>query len=344
MRKTGVVSERTAERGKKIIFGKTLSVLETMKKTFFASLWMLLAVAGQAKTNEIVVAKDGSGDFRSLQAAINSVRVFSSDSTRILVKNGVYDEKVVIPMTHHRIAIVGEDAEKTVIRNNDYAAKNDMGTFRTYTMLIAGNDIALENLTVENWAGRVGQAVALHTEGDRLVFRNCRIIGNQDTIYTGNKDGRQYYVNCYIEGTTDFIFGPSPAWFEGCELRSKGNSYLTAASTYPDTKFGYVFHRCKLTGDGTPGQRVYLGRPWRPYGATAFLFCELGAHIRPEGWHNWGNPENERTARYAEYKNTGPGADMSGRVSWSRQLTDEEAAAYTVENVFRLQNGWNPAR
>jgi len=304
---------------------------------------ILLAAFNLAYAIEhITVAKDGSGDFKTVQAAIDFVRVFSPDSTRIFIKNGVYDEKIVVPATHHKMALVGEDSEKTIIRNNDYAAKNEMGTFQTYTLLIQGYEITLENLTVENWAGRVGQAVALHAEGDRLVFRNCRFIGNQDTIYTGGRTSRQYYENCYIEGTTDYIFGPSICYFVNCELRSKGNSYLTAASTSGDIPYGYVFYKCRLTGDNTPDQKVYLGRPWRPCAATAFIECEMGAHIRPEGWHNWGNPENEKTTRYAEYKNYGPGASTTARVGWSRQLTPAEAALYTLENIFKLTDNWNP--
>lgn len=315
-----------------------------MKQNLLFLFFLLMCGTGYAGIDRITVATDGSGDFKSVQAAINSVRVFSPDSTVIFIRNGVYNEKIVIPMTHHKMAIVGEDREKTVIRNNDYAAKNNMGTFLTYTLLIQGYEITLENLTVENWAGAVGQAVALHAEGDRLVFRNCRFVGNQDTIYTGGRTSRQYYEDCYIEGTTDFIFGPAICYFDRCELRSKGNSYLTAASTYPDIPYGYVFFRCRLTGDGNANQKVYLGRPWRPCAATAFIECELNSHIRPEGWHNWGNPENERTARYVEYRNTGPGAKRSGRVSWGRELTAEEARAYTPERIFGINDGWNPLK
>lgn len=317
-----------------------------IRKILLSAVAVLLLHAGYGKVARITVAADGTGDFKSVQAAINSVRVFSPDSTLILIKKGRYDEKVVIPSTHHKIALVGEDPATTVIRCNDYANRDNMGTFKTYTLLIQGTEITLENLTVENWAGRdgVGQAVALHAEGDMLVFRNCRFIGNQDTIYTGSRYGRQYYENCYIEGTTDYIFGPSTCYFVGCELRSKGNSYLTAASTYADVPYGYVFYKCRLTGDGTPGQQVYLGRPWRPYAATAFIECEMGGHIRAEGWNNWGNPENEKTARYAEYGNTGPGATAAGRAGWSRRLTAAEAAEYTPENIFRTHDNWNPLK
>ena len=156
-----------------------------------------------------------------------------------------------------------------------------------------GNSITFRNLTIENNAARLGQAVALHTEGDKLVFINCRILGNQDTIYTGAAGTRLYFADCYIDGTTDFIFGPSTAFFENCEIRSKTNSYVTAASTPKDIAVGYVFKNCRLTAD--PGvDKVYLGRPWRPYAATVFINCEMGKHIRPEGWHNWGETIDEK--------------------------------------------------
>ncbi|MDL2230468.1 pectinesterase family protein [Alistipes sp. OttesenSCG-928-L06] len=314
-----------------------------MKKIMLALLLAAFCQLSHA-VQHITVAKDGSGDFNTVQAAVNSVRVFSPDTTRIFIKAGTYDEKVVIPATHHKIALVGEDVEKTVIRYNDYAARDNMGTFRTYTLKISGNEITLENLTVENCAGRIGQAVALHTDGDRLVFRRCRFVGNQDTIYTGGRTARSYYENCYIEGTTDYIFGPAICYFANCELRSKGNSYLTAASTYEEIPYGYVFYHCRLTGDGTENQRVYLGRPWRPHAAVAFIECEMGAHIRPEGWHNWGKTENESTARYAEYNSRGPGANPEKRVGWSRQLSADEAARCVPEVIFKIDDPWNPAQ
>jgi len=314
-----------------------------MKKFLITAFLSVMACVTHAM-DHITVDKQGSGDFKTLQAAINSIRVFAPDTTRIFIKSGHYDEKVTIPATHHKILIVGEDKEKTVIRYNDYAAKDDMGTFRTYTMRIQGSEITLENLTIENCAGRIGQAVALHTEGDRLVFRNCRFLGNQDTIYTGGGNSRCYYENCYIEGTTDYIFGAAICFFYHCELKSKANSYLTAASTEAAVPYGYVFYRCRLTGDGSPNQRVYLGRPWRPHAAVAFIECEMGPHIRPEGWHNWGKEENEATARYVEYKNYGPGASTEGRVAWSRQLSAQEAADYTPENIFRIDDPWNPVQ
>lgn len=308
-------------------------------------LLLLLSVVSAAWAQErqdtIVVSRDGTGNFRTLQEAIESARAFMDYTVTIYVKNGVYKEKVIVPSWVENIDIIGEDRDKTIITYDDHANINKMGTFRTYTVKVEGSDITFKNLTIENNAAQLGQAVALHTEGDRLKFINCRILGNQDTIYTGAKFTRLYFKDCYIDGTTDFIFGPSTALFEDCIIHSKRNSYVTAASTPKEAKYGYVFKHCKLTAE--PGvDKVYLGRPWRPYAYTLTPECELGKHIVLAGWHNWGKQSNEETARYMEYKNTGEGANASERVAWSKQLTKKEAEAVTVDAIFRTQSDWNP--
>ena len=308
-------------------------------------LLLLLSVVSAAWAQErqdtIVVSRDGTGNFRTLQEAIESARAFMDYTVTIYVKNGVYKEKVIVPSWVENIDIIGEDRDKTIITYDDHANINKMGTFRTYTVKVEGSDITFKNLTIENNAAQLGQAVALHTEGDRLKYINCRILGNQDTIYTGAKFTRLYFKDCYIDGTTDFIFGPSTALFEDCIIHSKRNSYVTAASTPKEAKYGYVFKHCKLTAE--PGvDKVYLGRPWRPYAYTLFIECELGKHIVLAGWHNWGKQSNEETARYMEYKNTGEGANASERVAWSKQLTKKEAEAVTVDAIFRTQSDWNP--
>ena len=308
-------------------------------------LLLLLSVVSAAWAQErqdtIVVSRDGTGNFRTLQEAIESARAFMDYTVTIYVKNGVYKEKVIVPSWVENIDIIGEDRDKTIITYDDHANINKMGTFRTYTVKVEGSDITFKNLTIENNAAQLGQAVALHTEGDRLKFINCRILGNQDTIYTGAKFTRLYFKDCYIDGTTDFIFGPSTALFEDCIIHSKRNSYVTAASTPKEAKYGYVFKHCKLTAE--PGvDKVYLGRPWRPYAYTLFIECELGKHIVPAGRHNWGKQSNEETARYMEYKNTGEGANVSERVAWSKQLTKKEAEAVTVDAIFSTQSNWNP--
>ena len=307
-------------------------------------LLLLVAISGtwaQERQDTIVVSRDGTGNFRTLQEAIESARAFMDYTVTIYVRNGVYKEKVIVPSWVENIDIIGEDRDKTIITYDDHANINKMGTFRTYTVKVEGSDITFKNLTIENNAAQLGQAVALHTEGDRLKFINCRILGNQDTIYTGAKFTRLYFKDCYIDGTTDFIFGPSTALFEDCIIHSKRNSYVTAASTPKEAKYGYVFKHCKLTAE--PGvDKVYLGRPWRPYAYTLFIECELGKHIVSAGWHNWGKQSNEETARYMEYKNTGEGANVSERVAWSKQLTKKEAEAVTVDAIFGTQSNWNP--
>ena len=304
---------------------------------------MLLSANIFSQPRHIVVAADGTGDFTSVQEAVNSIRAYMADTTYMFIKNGIYREKIVIPSWVTNLFMKGENAEKTVITWDDHANIRNMGTFRTYTIWIQGSGFTAEDMTFENNAEQLGQAVAVHVDGDRAVFRRCRLLGNQDTLLTANQESRQYYEECYIEGTTDFIFGPATAWFESCRIHSKKNSYITAASTVKDHKYGYIFNRCTLTAaEGIT--KVYLGRPWRSYAATVFISCELGSHILPAGWHNWDNAENEKTTRYAEYHSTGPGASPATRVAWSRQLSRREAKEYTVVNVFARHDGWNPAR
>lgn len=298
----------------------------------------------------IVVARDGTGEFRNISEAIEVCRAFMDYHKVIYVKRGTYKEKLEIPTHLTNIEICGEDALTTIITWDDHANimmpsaydpitierhptadtqhptpnnYHPIGTFRTFTLRVCGSDITLKNITIENNSARLGQAVALHTEGDRLRFIGCRFLGHQDTVYTGRGGTRLLFRDCYIEGTTDFIFGPSTAWFENCTIKSKANSYITAASTPADVEYGYVFNRCRLIADEGV-TKVYLGRPWRPYAYTLFMNCTLGSHIVPAGWENWRNPDNEKTARYAEYNNSGEGANTKQRVVWSRQLTKKE--------------------
>jgi pectinesterase len=312
-----------------------------IKRFVFAAIVALQSVAMTGQVRHITVAGDGSGEFTSIQEAVFSIRAYMSDTTYMHIRAGVYREKIVIPSWVTNLCMRGEGAEKTVITWDDYAGLRNMGTFRTYTIWIQGTGFTAEDITFENSAGQVGQAVAVHADGDRAVFRRCRLLGNQDTLLTANQESRQYYEECYIEGTTDFIFGPATAWFERCHIHSKKNSYVTAASTVEAHPFGYVFNRCRLTAADSI-DRVYLGRPWRPFAATLFMRCELGGHILPEGWHNWDNPSNETTARYTEYRNSGPGANPGARVPWSRQLSRRDAKSYTLENVFARHDGWVP--
>lgn len=279
------------------------------------------------------VAKDGSGDFKYIQDAIDAMRVFPLQPITLYIKNGVYNEKIELPANNTDVSFVGESVDKTIITFNDYSGRGKLTTFTSYTAKISGNRFVAENITFVNSAGPVGQAVALYVDADKAVFKNCRFLGNQDTIYATGEAARQLFVDCYIEGTTDFIFGPSTAVFQACTIHAKTNSFITAANTTPGKTFGFVFLDCKITADSTV-TKLYLGRPWRAYSRTAFIRCQLPKAIAPEGWNNWGNPENEKTAYYAEYKNTSEGAETKGRVKWSKQLNDKEAKDYTVETIF----------
>ena len=315
------------------------------------SMQTALAAGKYDNPDTIVVARDGSGEFRTIDEAIEVCRAFMDYHKVIYIKKGTYKEKLIIPSWLQNIELCGESKEETIITYDDHAnvkvilgtaapREQPMGTFRTYTLKVEGNDITLKNLTIENNSARKGQAVSLHTEGDRIRVINCRILGHQDTIYTGVPGTRIYFNGCYICGTTDFIFGPSTAWFEDCTIESLVNSYVTAASTPKDQPYGYVFNNCRLiAAEGV--DKVYLGRPWRDYGYTLFMNCDLGRHIRPEGWHHW-EKQREQTARYLEYNNRGEGANTKERVGWSRQLTKKEAAKITPEAVFTMGSTWVP--
>ena len=283
---------------------------------------------------QIVVDKNGKGDYVTVQEAINSVRAFDpAGATVITVKNGIYHEKIVIPDYICNVKLVGQSADSTIITYNDHAKIDNMGTFRTYTLQIRGNDIQLENLTIENAAEPLAQAVALHTEGDRLSFRNCRFLGNQDTQYLAGEGNRLYFQHCYIEGTTDFIFGGATAWFEACNIHCKRDSYISAASTPPNIRYGFIFNKCEITA-AADVTSVYLGRPWRAHAMTVFMNCILPKEIIPAGWDNWRNPDNEKTTRYAEYKNRGQGSSTAGRVKWAKILSKKEVRKITLKNVL----------
>lgn len=283
------------------------------------------------------VAKDGSGDYKSIQDAIDAMRVFPLAPITLYIKNGVYNEKIQLPSDNTDVTFIGENVDSTIIIFNDYSGRGKTNTFKSYTAKISGNRFTAENITFANSAGPVGQAVALYVDADRAVFKNCKFLGNQDTMYLGGENSRQFFIDCYIEGTTDFIFGPATALFEDCEIKCKTNSFITAANTPKGKKFGFVFLDCKIRADSSV-KKVYLGRPWRAYSNVVFIHCDLPKVIAPEGWNNWGNPENEKTAFYAEYKNTGEGSSTVKRATWSKQLSDKEADQYTPGNIFSLEN------
>ncbi len=320
-----------------------------MKKLFLILfLSMVQFLWSQSKPYIIItVAQDGSGDFTTIQKAINSVRDLGPAEALIKIKTGIYHEKVIIPSSKHKITLEGENKSNTIITNNDFSGKTDsfnekMTTFSSYTLLVMGDDIKISNLTIQNSSCNEGQAVSLHVEGDRFVMKNADILGCQDTFYAATNHSRQYFENCYIEGTTDFIFGQATVVFKNCTIKSLADSYITAAATEIDRKYGFVFFDCKLIAKDEVS-KVYLGRPWRPYAKTVFIHTEMGKHILPEGWNPWKGdkmfPDKEKTAYYAEYRSNGKGGNPSKRVSWSHQLTTKDLKNYTLEKIF---DNWNP--
>src|SRR5437764_5855246 len=294
---------------------------------------------------ELVVAADGSAQYKSVQEAVMAVPAGSPDSPVIIrIKPGTYKELIYVQREKRFFRFVGEDAARTILTYDLNANLKGLdgkpiGTFRTPSTQIDADDFTAENITFANSAGPVGQALALRVDGDRVTFRNCRFLGWQDTILLNR--GRQYFENCYIEGHVDFIFGAATAFFERCHIHALKDGYLTAASTPDNQPFGFVFSHCRITG-ATPEVKTYLGRPWRAYSAVTFLHTEMSAVVRPEGWHNWNFPEREQTGRYAEYESHGPGANPRARVAWARQLSRREPAAIAVQKGLRGRDGWNP--
>ncbi len=345
-----------------------------MKKFLLFSLALFCSAQTWAQVYDFIVAKDGSGDFTRIQDAVLAVRDYKPEGRqRILVRKGVYEEKLIIPSYKENVALIGEDRDSTILIWHDHGNVIDtlmsefddagkprnrkIGTFRSYTLLVSGPGFQCENLTVVNDAmthwnplwykdhknpAGVAQAVAVHIEGDRAVFRNCRLLGFQDTVFNGNPLSRQLFWHCYIEGTVDFIFGPATAWFEQCDIHALAQGYFTAASTPADHPYGYVFNRCRFSCDPSV-KGEFLGRPWRNWAYVLMKECHLGEGISPLGWHNWNDPEREKTSRYYEYKCTGPSASRAQRVAWAHEMSDDEAAKVTLRNVFsQAENLWMP--
>ena len=300
------------------------------------------------------VSKDGKGDFRTVQDAVDSAEDNLNSKTRIIIRKGIYREKITVPATKGAISFEGESPSETIIVNNDFAAKKnkegkEIGTTGSSTVFIFSDHFSAKNITFQNDAGKVGQAVAVLITGDKAIFENCRFLGFQDTLYlkgqqddaSKTRDVRHYFKNCYVEGTTDFIFGAATAVFEDCEIFAKESAtYLTAASTPAGKEFGFVFINCKITGDAKTGT-VYLGRPWRPFAKTVFINTDISNVIKPEGWHNWNKPEAEKTSFYAEFNSKGKGTNAETRVSWSHQLSGKEAKKYSVKNILAGNDNWN---
>jgi pectinesterase len=303
-------------------------------------IFVLLPYCISAQTQyDFKVAQNGSGDFKTVQEAINAVPDFRKNPTRIFISNGIYKEKLTLAASKTNVKFIGEDSAKTILTYDDYASKKnrfgeEIGTTGSTSFYVFGDDFYAENITFRNSSGPVGQAVAVRVDGDRVMFKKCRFLGFQDTLYPHGEKSRQYYKDCYIEGTVDFIFGWSTAVFENCMIFcKKGGGYVTAASTLETTQHGFVFINCTVTGDA-PEHSFYLGRPWRPFAKTVFITCTLDKIIKPEGWHNWDKPDAEKTSFYGEYGSKGTGANAAARIKWAHMLSAEEAQQYTLQQIF----------
>lgn len=315
------------------------------KKALEAVVEIVPSLSQYVIKTDFVVAKDGSGDFFTIQEAIDMVPDFRKNiRTTILIKEGNYYEKIIIPPSKLNVSLIGQGDVK--LTYDDYASKKNIlgdekSTSGSSTCYVYSPDFYAENITFENTSGPVGQAVACFVDGDRAYFKNCRFLGYQDTLYTYGKNTRQYYENCYIEGTVDFIFGWATAVFDGCTIKSIGNGYVTAPSTDQNQKYGYVFYDCNLIANDDVND-VFLSRPWRPYAKAVYIDCRMGKHINPEGWNNWGKASNEKTVYYAEYNSKGEGAAPKKRASYSHQLKDTKG--YEKETVLIGSDGWNPIK
>ena len=310
----------------------------------------------------ITVAKDNSGDFNSIQQAVDSIPAGTPET--IYIKKGIYKERVEV--RKNNISFVGESTDDTIITESYYARMimpdgSKRGTFRSYTFLVYADNFTASNLTFENAAGfgdEFGQAIAVYAEGDNITFRNCKILGHQDTLFTGplpmrekqpggftgpTIDGirrvvHQLYEDCYIAGEIDFIFGSATAYFKNCTLfalnrNQEINAYYTAPSTYEGQAFGYVFESCTFTGN-CPPKSVALSRPWRIHAKTVLLNCSYSDQIIDEGFTDWNKPESHETVYYAEYNGHGEGFKPEKRAAYVHQLNESEAARYTLENVM----------
>ena len=292
---------------------------------------LFVVVDGQSSKRIIVVAADGSGDFKTVQQAVDHVPENNSRPVVIQIKPGVYQEQVRVSTGKRFVTFRGEDAKKTVITYR-LSAQQAGNTRLAFAVYVNADDFRAENVTFENSYGTGSQAVALFVDAERATFEHCRFLGWQDTLFVNGS--RHLFKDCYIEGHVDFIFGTASAVFENCAIHSKGAGYVTAHyRTSDEQNTGFVFVRCRLTGENT-GAGVYLGRPWRPYARVVFIDSWLGSHIKPEGWDNWRDPAREKTAWFAEYKSKGPGANATARVAWSKQLSAGEAAKFSRERFF----------
>jgi pectinesterase len=317
-----------------------------MRKLLLIILALSIGFAGNAqkKKNAYTFTVSPAGKFKTVQSALDAIPCNNSKPAVIYIKKGIYKEVIIVDARKNFITLVGEDKDSTILTFNNHAGTklpngDTLNTWTCASFFVYGNDFSASNITFQNDAGfTAGQAVALRIEGNRASFKNCRMVGNQDVLFLSGSGVKHFFKDCYIEGTTDFIFGAATAVFKNCHIHSRKNSHVTAASTNSVIPYGFVFFDCKLSADSNIN-KVSLGRPWSPTASVTYINCRMDKHIIADGWNNWKNPANEATARYAEYNSSGPGANAAARVKWARQLTETEAAQYTIKNIF---GAWNP--
>lgn len=313
-----------------------------MKLFIFVSI-ILVSLQGFSQ-RIITVSKDGSSDFKTIQAAFNAIPSPNNKPVTIKVKPGIYKERVIVDSGKNFVTLQGELNEKTYITFNYHEGSllyggDTINTANSATFLIYADDFHAENIFFQNNAGLyAGPAVAVRAAGNRISFRRCGFLGFQNLLFLSGSGVKHYFENCYIEGTTGFIFGAATAVFVRCRIHSKKKSHVTAASTNSIIPYGFVFFDCNLTADAGLDS-VSLGRPWSPSASVTYINCCMNKHIIAQGWNNWKNPNDEATARCAEYNSTGPGANAAARVKWSRQLNAEEVKKYTIKNIL---GNWTP--
>lgn len=298
---------------------------------------------GNPSVVRVVVAADGTADFPTIQRALDHAPLEGNGRLEIAIRPGMYHERVKIPQDRPRVSLIGlGDDPSAVVISYSMSATAAGGTFFSSVVEVQSEGFEASNLTIENTFGPGSQAVALTVYSDHAIVHDCRLLGWQDTLYAAA--GRQYYSQCYIEGAVDFIFGNAQAVFDHCEIRSAGDGYIAAESRItPDGPEGFVFNQCKIT-QGKVEKGVYLGRPWRPYSRVVYLDCWMDKHILPEGWGNWRDPANEKTAWFAESHSTGPGANPGLRVAWAHDLSAKEASAFQTEKFLAGSDKWDPLK
>ncbi|MBC7589246.1 MAG: pectin esterase, partial [Chitinophagaceae bacterium] len=324
------------------------------KAIILATLFIALGFSKSFAQYDLVVAQNGSGNYTTVQAAINAAPTGQTVPYKIFIKNGKYREKIAVPSTKPFIQLIGETVSNVIVYYDDPATI--LGTQNSASFSVNANDFSAFNITFANTFGDGSQAVAVLVNADRAAFKNCRFLGNQDTLYIkGSGVVRHYFRNCYIDGNVDFIFGSSVAIFDSCVIYAKartsaGVSYITAANTPQGQAYGYAFKDCRLPAN-TGATNYYLGRPWQnstgsstPFAnnKVVFINSKMSSSIRPEGWVTWDAGTDVKLITYAEFAskyNNGTALDISQRVSWSQQLNSTQAASYSIANMF---SGWDP--